>query len=102
MATKEDKAQYARMWRAKRKAAGLCIDCGKPVAEGRIRCEFHLARTRERMKAHYERDKQNRICPGCGKHMSYEDGVVFCLQCRDKMLAECRERRKRRKGNGDQ
>lgn len=102
METKEYKAQYARMWRAKRTAAGLCIECGKPVAEGRIRCELHLARARERMKAHYERDKRNRICPGCGKHMSYEDGIVFCLQCRDKHVAEQRESRKRRKSNGDQ
>lgn len=36
---------------AARKAAGLCRECGKPVAEGSVTfCDGHLLRNRERVR----------------------------------------------------
>lgn len=40
---------------AAQKAAGLCVDCPRPAAPGRVRCEDHLAFHSEANAHHYDR-----------------------------------------------
>ncbi len=38
---REDKAAWERATYAKRREAGLCVDCGVPAVEGGVHCEQH-------------------------------------------------------------
>ena len=40
-------AEKERERRARRRAEGLCIDCGKPAVPGKVRCAEDLARRLE-------------------------------------------------------
>lgn len=45
-----------RKRKERRKAEGVCVECGKrPPKEGRIRCEICLRKHRERMRDYYRR-----------------------------------------------
>lgn len=51
--TKEERNEYCRVWRAKRKAAGICVQCGLPAVKGRARCSGCLEAERKRAKMVY-------------------------------------------------
>ena len=36
--TREERNEYYRAYRAKRKAEGICIRCGGPVTDGKVHC----------------------------------------------------------------
>lgn len=66
----------------KRKEAGLCVGCGKPMDNENgvycTRCKGkRIARSRENRKYY----KEHGICPTCGKNLLYGD-EKRCLECR--------------------
>lgn len=70
-AEKEAKAAYMRERFAQHKAAGLCVDCDKPVYRDHVRCYEHYIY--QRMKNTARRNKQKLgyaeigLCRICGK-----------------------------------
>lgn len=70
-------AEYARQWRKKRKDAGLCQMCGKPVVSG-IMCEACKARDREK-KARYQRLRRGSLDPG--EKFRERASMGVCVYC---------------------
>lgn len=54
---RENKVSYLSFKRrsAARRKAGLCIQCGKPIFEGRVRCKRHVMLRREKERRRSER-----------------------------------------------
>jgi hypothetical protein len=45
-----------RIYQSKKRAAGLCLECKEPAAEGHVRCAAHLERIkRHNIAANYDR-----------------------------------------------
>lgn len=81
--------------RARRKAAGVCIACGKRNAQkNRAHCSICLARQRERSYEHYRERNENYIprnervayglCYVCGKQLDREGSL--CKKCKDRAI----------------
>lgn len=64
-----------------RKAAGLCVKCGKNPADGTVKC----TECRNKQNAYYRNltswRKENNVCIECGTRQA-EDGYTMCLVCR--------------------
>jgi hypothetical protein len=110
----EDMKAYKRAWRAARKAAGVCYDCGSP-SEGFAKCEscrakdrrgnlstIRLAQRRGRDDSVYRRrDAERRaagVCLGCGRPRDSEK--VRCESCLAKTRKDMSRRYARLAGNG--
>ena len=52
--TKEERNAYHRAYRAKRKAAGVCIQCGDVAKPGRVRCKECLKDEQKRQRLRYK------------------------------------------------
>ena len=52
---KRDRREYMRTYRAKRKAAGICVRCGRPTNNDHCSCEECLAIANKKAKARYMR-----------------------------------------------
>lgn len=63
-----------------RKAAGLCVSCGKPAAEGKVICGECADKRNKYKKELYEWRKSIGICTQCGKNPAYKGGM--CLVCK--------------------
>jgi hypothetical protein len=85
-----DRRAYKRLWRAARKAAGICMNCPAPATHG-VFCERHAAenleRTRKLQQAHVEaglcryctqRAIRGKMCEGCfAKYATWSNpGVI--------------------------
>lgn len=57
---------YKREFVKKQKEKGLCIECSNPVNNS-IRCDGCNKRRRERLKANYNKWKEEGMCCQCGK-----------------------------------
>jgi len=55
--------QRARV--ARLKAAGVCIQCGKERAPGRVRCPAHLKVSLDYSHARYRALRRKRLCVDC-------------------------------------
>ena len=51
--TREERNAYHKAYRAKRKADGICIQCGGPAKQGRVRCIACLEDESKRQKLRY-------------------------------------------------
>lgn len=51
--TREERNAYCREYRAKRKAAGICVRCGRPAKQGRVRCTACLEDESKRQTLRY-------------------------------------------------
>jgi hypothetical protein len=60
-ACREARAAYKRDLRAKKRAAGLCIECAEPAIEGQTRCVVHEARNRKSSKVAHRRRRKAAI-----------------------------------------
>ena len=63
-----------------RKAAGLCVLCGKPAAEGKVKCAECTEKEKKYNKELREWRKSINICTACGKYPAYNGSM--CLVCR--------------------
>ena len=76
MTAEERKERYES-----RKAAGICVKCGKPAEQDRVECSECLGKKRKYRTELSRWRKDNHICINCG-NKSAEDGYTMCLQCR--------------------
>ena len=87
---------------ARRKADGLCVNCGKlPAAENSVYCEKcrEMHRTVNRMyrvRLYYKR-QENHECVFCGVKLPPDHYYALCEKCREKNKARCKEYRRRKK-----
>lgn len=80
-----------------RKAAGICVRCGKNKAEeNRVMCAECLEKERLRMRENRKALKNMGFCPRCGENRLFGDEKL-CLDCREKMYRY----NKRHKGTCD-
>ncbi|MEB2311952.1 MAG: hypothetical protein OZ921_20185 [Sorangiineae bacterium] len=78
--------EYFRKYREKRRAAGICIDCGAASPDFQL-CDACASRAAEQMKErYYERRKRGR-CTACG---AAAKGYSLCDACTERKA----ERRK--------
>ena len=56
--TREERNEYARAYRAKRKAQGICLRCGGSVTDGKVNCRGCRIDEAKRQKVIY-RNKKN-------------------------------------------
>ena len=85
---RKDRSWSQKEWR-KRKAEGLCVDCGKATADSpHLRCQPCTSRRRISAAAYQGRLRQNRIaagmCERCGR-VSPEVGFQVCETCRARL-----------------
>ena len=86
--------EYQRRIFARRRAAGICVHCGKePAAENRTCCEACLAKVRERQGRMRERRRAAGVCVICETPVT--DGKVRCPDCRGDQQTAKRARRLR-------
>lgn len=69
-----------------RKNLNLCIQCGLPTINNKIKCQKHLNEDKIRRKRYYDRHKQMGRCVKCGVNNS-ENGFSICRICREKRKA---------------
>lgn len=74
-----------------RKAAGLCVWCGKPAAEGQTRCLECKAKKAAYAKDMREWRKSIGICTVCGKNPAYRGST--CLVCKQDHNEAMREKK---------
>ena len=86
--------EYQRRLAAKRRAAGICVNCGKePAAENRTCCEACLAKVRASQAKVRARRRAAGVCLIC--EASVTDGNVYCPDCLGDRQAAGRARRLR-------
>ena len=100
---KRDLERYHRRT-AERKAAGLCVTCGKrPPAPGRTGCDPCAAKKRPAYRARYRRQTAERVarglCPKCGKREPAPERSQ-CAPCLEKDAAANRARDARLRAAG--
>lgn len=88
-----------------RKRAGLCVQCGKPAKEGRVRCQSCLGKCQRNMARYRERRSEEGmvslwagVCRHCGKPIG-DAGEYHCPDCREKKIDYLRIARSRQKRN---
>ena len=96
---------YRRRYRAKLRAQGLCIDCGKPKYRTLLRCAGCAAKDNERQLRYYYRKRDKRLeyyanrrkkrrdndqCPNCGVKLDpdADQGMTYCINCRERNYSE--------------
>lgn len=80
---------------AARRAAGLCVQCGKPAVEGKSRCKRCLERDCRAQKERFRRRHpevnlprgDNGFCYLCNKKPAL-DGQTLCQSCRETRAAQ--------------
>ena len=81
---------YRQMRYQRLKAAGLCIECRKPAAPGRVMCErcaaIHRIRDKKQLKNHY---REQGLCIWCGAERV--EGKMVCPACYEKILVNQRK-----------
>ena len=70
---------YQRDYIKRKKSAGLCVTCGKPVSNGHITCERCLSKERQRAE---KTRRENGILPYSLRYI----GETCCLCCKNKAL----------------
>jgi hypothetical protein len=58
-------ADRVREWRRKRRAAGVCRDCGRPAVPGQTRCGMHQEAAAERMRRLRRERREAGRCATC-------------------------------------
>lgn len=64
------------------KSKDLCPDCGKPAADGRTRCQFHLDLRNAYRKEGAKERANRRICTLCWSRPVEKVGARICGPCR--------------------
>ena len=77
--TKEQRAAYMAQWRARRKAAGICLECPQKAVGG-VRCPAHTQTKAKRSKTLYERRKRAGKCVRCGA-IPRRSKTLECWDC---------------------
>jgi hypothetical protein len=67
-------------YRARHQAAGLCLDCPRPVYRAQ-RCEYHYQRKTEDTARIRQERRGNGLCPYCGTPVF--DEHICCINCRE-------------------
>ena len=83
-------------WR--RRNAGLCVRCGKPVDDGRHCCESCLGYNRAYAGERYRKLEAAHRCGHCGRQLPEGWYYVLCELCKGKQ--ETRKDRPRRQIDG--
>ena len=65
--------------RAKRKAIGVCTECGQPTKEGCVLCQSCIDKCSKAGMERYYRNKAAGVCPYCGDELT--DGCM-CEACK--------------------
>lgn len=81
--TYEELKLYQKARYAQRKAAGLCIQCGKPAKPGQTRCAEHAAEAVKKSKENREWFRKRGRCIYCGKEPIYK-GASYCESCAER------------------
>ena len=74
----------------RRKRAGTCIECAKPLPEGwtQVLCERCVERHKQSQRRRYaerkEEARRKHVCMTCGRKMEKDEAHVNCCVCRDK------------------
>lgn len=91
----EKQRQRMRDFQNRRRAAGLCVDCGQPKPPERYSTCLSCALKRKRW-AHekYAMDREIGLCTRCEKNAARE-GMGLCLSC---ALILSEKRRKKKEG----
>ena len=87
-----DRNKWQRDLYHKRKAAGLCVLCGKRKSvSGKTVCEVCRQKARERWREDYQFYKNKGICVRCCKKKA-EPERVLCRECLEDMKYRQRRR----------
>ena len=73
----------------KRKAAGLCVTCGKPATKG-VNCDSCKARIKTLKRIEYDDARSRNACVKCG--MPVQKGRVHCAMCLKMLRVKQRQR----------
>lgn len=96
-----DNNEERRRQYRERKAAGICIRCGKaPARPGKTRCQRCALDGRGYYLIGYERKKENGFCVTCGKPLSSDSEYVLCESCRESNNAFTKKYLAKRKSEG--
>jgi hypothetical protein len=69
-------------------AKGLCSECPKPVAPGRIRCPYHLNKDYEKRKRYRNKSQELGRCVCCSHKLveGVDEGYKSCQNCRENVF----------------
>lgn len=67
-----------------RKAAGVCVRCGKPKTSERSECERCAQKRRKSYTQRYLKRTLEHRCGRCGRAMPEDWYFVLCAKCKDK------------------
>lgn len=81
--------ENVQRWKAKKKALGLCVSCGKFRAKkNRVKCHACLKHaTNETQKLKKERIQAHK-CTGCNRQLHRHTSYLMCFNCRRKGWAK--------------
>lgn len=77
---------YSQLYRNRRKAAGLCINCGLPVNGSGVTCPDCLKWERAKKKELRSQRAEQGLCSSCGK-VPPMDGYMSCRRCYERHKA---------------
>lgn len=86
--------QAKQALRASRKAAGLCIHCGKAADRG-TRCSACAERDADNRKRYLARDRAAGVCISLGCRRKARPNRVTCNRCARKQADDARKRKRR-------
>lgn len=106
MSWADKRVEYDRKVREKRKAAGLCYQCGQPLPGGDWsvgRCPDCDKKIKSYLTARYYKRKEAGLCVSCGKPAW--NGHIYCREhvlkqddrCREYQQKKTKERKERQK-----
>lgn len=72
--------EYNRRLYASRKAAGLCVACGEPAQEGKVRCAPCAKYQKQRWKIRAQDRKAKGLCAWCGMPANGKSVCPACMQ----------------------
>ena len=73
--------KYHKAMVERRKAQGLCVECGQTLDRNGTRCVTCRKKINDKEKARRQWYSSHRICPGCGRNDLMGDETV-CHECR--------------------
>lgn len=78
-----EKETYKKRIYHERKSKGICVECGKNKAIGKVLCEKCSEKRSQYVRGMAAFYRSLGICPNCHKERIYGD-EYFCFECREK------------------